>query len=122
MQKGPLADLSGHRLIGYVEDLVPTPELNFTSDVSKSWSNAASISSAIGQQQAIRSGAGIGILHDYIAANDPELTPVLPDISLVRSYWIAVHESLKASPQIRAVWNFVEAEVTGFGKFQRQGT
>lgn len=113
-------DLGRHRLIGYVEDLIPTPELSFAADVSRDWANAVSISSAMGQQQAVRSGAGIGILHDYIAADDTGLTPVLPQIALTRSYWIAVHENLKASPQVRAVWSFVEAEVAAFGQFLRE--
>ena len=40
-------------------------------EVSKNWRNAVSISSAMGQYAGGASGAGIGILHDYIAAGDP---------------------------------------------------
>ncbi len=86
----------------------------------KDWSNALSVSSAMGQMAAVRSGAGIGILHDFMAAEDQALMPVLPEIVIVRSYWFAVHENLRSLPQIRAVRDFIEAEVAAFGHFMRR--
>ncbi len=115
------ADLAQHRLVGYVEDLIPTPELSFVAEVSRTWTNVVSISSAMGQQQAVCSGAGIGILHDYIAAENTALELVLPEIRIDRSYWVAVHESLRALPQIRTVWQFIETEVAQFKSFHRPG-
>ena len=115
-----VADLEAHRLVGYVDDLIPSTELGFAHDVSKSWRSAIAIASAIGQYEAVRTHAGIGILHDYIAASDPTLVPVLPEIVIMRSYWFATHENLRALPQIKAVRDFIEAEVRAFPDFVRK--
>ncbi|MCB1518743.1 MAG: LysR family transcriptional regulator, partial [Hyphomicrobiaceae bacterium] len=102
-----LEDLAGHRLVGYVEDLIPTPELNFEREISKTWRNALAISSAMGQFEAVKAGAGIGILHDYIVTPEDDLVPVLPDVRITRSYWTAVHENLRSSPQVGLVSRFL---------------
>lgn len=100
--------LKNHRLIGYVEDLLFTPSLNFSHEVFKGADTAFEISSAIGQTEAVRSGAGIGILHDYIARNDPGLVRILPDIRLKRTYWTIIHESARELARVRAVVAFLQ--------------
>src|SRR3990170_372609 len=67
------ADLPAHRLVGYVPDLVVSPSLDYASDFSPDWHAGFSISSALGQVEAVRSGAGVGILHAFIARAVPEL-------------------------------------------------
>lgn len=67
-----IEDLKAHRRVGYVEDLIFTASLNFTGEIMRSWDASFEISSATGQTEAVRSGAGIGILHDYIARQYPE--------------------------------------------------
>lgn len=114
-------DLSGHRLVGYVEDLIPTPELNFEREISRNWRNALAISSAMGQFEAVRAGAGIGILHDYIAGNSEGLVKVLPGISINRSYWTAVHENLRSSAQVGAVSRFL-TEIVAQNRHRFVGT
>ena len=70
------AELKAHRLVGYVPDLVVSPSLAYAQEFSPDWDAAFSISSALGQVEAVRSGAGIGILHTFIARSLPELVPV----------------------------------------------
>ena len=65
------ADLAGHRLVGYVEDLIAVPALNYAAQFLRGWRSHFEISSAIGQLEAVRAGAGIGVLHDYLAGRDP---------------------------------------------------
>jgi DNA-binding transcriptional LysR family regulator len=60
----------------------------------------------------VRTGAGIGILHDYIARPVPELARILPDISIRRAYWTSTHESLRDLTRIRTVIAFLQ-EVVG---------
>jgi hypothetical protein len=48
------------------------------------------------------------------------LTAVLPEIVIMRSYWFATHENLRALPQIRAVRDFIEDEVLSFPGFVRK--
>ena len=69
------------------------------------------MSSAIGQVEAVRAGAGIGVLHDYLAGRHPELVRVLPGQRAVRSYWIAIHESLRDVARVRAAADFLTRTV-----------
>ena len=57
--------LKQHRLISYVEDLIFSPSLHFTREILRNWTAQFEISSATGQTEAVRSGAGIAVLHDY---------------------------------------------------------
>jgi len=100
-------DLDSHRLIGYVGDLIASPSFNYTLDAYKGWTSSLEISSAVGQFAAVQGGAGVGVIHDFMAIEDDNLVKVLPDIRLVRSYWIAWHEALKEASRIRAVVDFV---------------
>lgn len=42
--------------------------------------------SVVAQIEAVQSGHGVGILHDYAARRYPELQRLLPDVRFVRSY------------------------------------
>ena len=97
-----------HRRIGYVEDLIFSPSLNYTGEIMRDWNASFEISSAIGQTEAVRSGAGIGILHDYIARNDQKLTRILPDITIHRSYWTAFHENARQLARVRTAVQFLQ--------------
>jgi DNA-binding transcriptional LysR family regulator len=105
--------LKGHPRIGYVEDLIFTPSLDFTGEVMRSWDASFEISTAIGQTEAVRSGAGIGILHDYIARQYPELVRILPAIAIRRAYWTTYHESARDLVRVRTVIDFLQELVGG---------
>lgn len=100
--------LKRHRRIGYVEDLIFSPSLNFTGEIMRDWDAAFEISSATGQTEAVRSGAGIGILHNYIAGQYPELIRIIPHLTISRSYWTAYHESARQLVRVRTVVNFLQ--------------
>jgi DNA-binding transcriptional LysR family regulator len=100
-------DLANHRLVGYVEDLIYAPDLNYASEFLRNWRSGIEISSAVGQLAAIRAGAGIGVLHDYLARPEPDLIRVLPALSASRSYWLAIHENLHDVPRVRAAASLV---------------
>src|SRR5690606_9810126 len=61
------ADLRRHRLIGYVPDLVISPSLDYGPEIVPDWQADFAVSSALGQVEAVRAGAGVGILHTFIA-------------------------------------------------------
>ncbi|MGM5007893.1 LysR family transcriptional regulator [Rhizobium sp. 969_B3_N1_2] len=100
--------LKAHPLIGYVEDLIFTASLNFSGEVMRSWDASFEISTSIGQTEAVRSGAGIGILHDYIARQYPELQRILPDVSIRRAYWTTYHETARDLVRVRSVVDFLQ--------------
>lgn len=104
------ADLAQHRLVGYVEDLIAAPALNYAADFLRGWRSSLELTSAIGQVEAVRAGAGIGVLHDYLA-RDAGLVRVLPELAAVRSYWLAIHEALRDVARVRAAADFLTETV-----------
>ncbi len=100
-------DLPRHRLVGYVPDLTISPSLDYASEFTPDWNAGFEVSSALGQVEAVRSGAGIGILHTFIARSHPDLVPVeaLPPIR--RAYWLVYHESVRPLRRIQAVAGYI---------------
>lgn len=107
-----LAGLATHRLVGYVEDLLYTASLDYTAEFLKGWHSSLAVSSAMGQTEAVRAGAGIGILHAFMASRDPGLVPVLPAHTLTRSYWTVVHEDLRSISRVALVAEFLSEIVS----------
>jgi len=102
-----LADLAGHRLVGYVEDLLYSSSLDYTGGYLKDWRSSVAVSSAMGQVEAVRSGAGIGILHAFMARRDAGLVPILPEHALTRAYWTVMHEDLRGLRRVVLVSDFL---------------
>ncbi|MBU1307594.1 MAG: LysR family transcriptional regulator, partial [Alphaproteobacteria bacterium] len=102
-----LAALEQHSLVGYVDDLLFTQSLDYTGEFLRGWRSSLAVSSAMGQTEAVRAGAGIGILHAFMAGRDAGLVPVLPQHSLMRSYWTVVHEDLRAIRRVALVAEFL---------------
>ena len=105
------ADLAAHRLIGYVDDLLYSPALAYTEEFWKGWHSHIEIASATGQLQTALAGGGIAILHDYLAADHPELVLVLPKLRVERTYWTVYHESMRDNARLRAVSDFLGSAV-----------
>lgn len=106
-----ISELNGHRLVGYVPDLVASGSLDYASEIHPDWKAPLEISSALGQTEAVRSGAGIGILHTFIARSMPDLVPVEIAAPIRRAYWLVYHESVRPVRRIQAVAGFITKAV-----------
>ena len=102
-----LTDLADHRLVGYVDDLLYTASLDYTAEFLKGWRSNLAVSSAMGQTEAVRAGAGIGILHTFMTQGDDRLVQILPENILSRSYWTVVHEDLRSIRRVALVAEFL---------------
>lgn len=102
-----LAELAQHRLVGYVDDLIYAASLDYTAEFFTGWQSSIAVSSALGQTEAVSAGAGIGILHAFMARRTPALVPVLPQHTLTRSYWTVVHEDLRRLRRVVLVSEFL---------------
>jgi DNA-binding transcriptional LysR family regulator len=40
----------------------------------------------------LRAGAGVGVVHDFALPFAPELVRVLPEVRLIRAFWLIRHE------------------------------
>lgn len=111
-REGPIrsqADLAGRLFITHVDDFAYSRALNYASVLRKLMSRRYECGSVVAQMEAVRSGCGIGILHDYAAQRYPELTRLLPDIRFVRSYWLTSHPDTHEMPRVREVYRFMRA-------------
>ncbi|XHB99879.1 LysR family transcriptional regulator [Nitratireductor sp. ac15] len=100
-------DLRHHRLVGYVPDLVFSPTLDYAAEISENWSADFAVSSAMGQVEAVRSGAGIGILHTFIARAHEDLIALDWAEPIRRSYWTVYHESMRPTRRIQVTSAFI---------------
>jgi DNA-binding transcriptional LysR family regulator len=106
-----LEDLQRHCVVTYVQDLIFADQLNFMPELYGPTYSRLECSTAVGQLEAVRGGAGIGILHDYAAQRDEQLQIVLPGTEFERSYWIVTHLDMRELSRVRAVSEFILAEV-----------
>jgi DNA-binding transcriptional LysR family regulator len=84
-------DLRGHRLVGYIPDMIFDKELDYLSDLGVERVSLASNSVSV-QFHWLRQGAGIGIVHDFALPMAPDLVKVLPEqVSLTRSFFLVRH-------------------------------
>ena len=85
---GRIDDLSQHRVVGYIQDMIFDKELDYLREVGVDTVNLASNSVAV-QLNWVRNGAGVGILHDFSVPAAPGVVKVLPDdVSLTRSFYL----------------------------------
>lgn len=84
-------DLKAHRMIGYIADMIFDTELDYLAETGVQTAMLTSNSVSV-QLQAIRAGAGVGIVHDFALPFAPGLRPVLTDrLSLTRAFWLVRH-------------------------------
>lgn len=106
------ADMAGQRFVGYIEDLLYSPELDYMQAPDVDIHVSVQSSNLIAQLQATLAGAGLCVLPDFIAVKQPGLVRVLPDaVHLERSLWLVVHADLKALARIRVVTDMIVASV-----------
>jgi DNA-binding transcriptional LysR family regulator len=105
------AELSQHLQVTYVQDLLFSEALNFVPDVFGPSFRRFECASALAQVEAVRAGAGLGILHDYASSLDPDLQVVLADVLFERTYWIATHADTHDLMRVRVVSDFIISEV-----------
>jgi DNA-binding transcriptional LysR family regulator len=106
------SDLKNHDFIGYIEDMLFTPELNYLNTIGEGINPRIRSTNLIVQIQATLANNGLCVLPVFIARNYPELTPILPETtSLKRAFFMHIHEDNRKSPQVRAAAAFIAAEV-----------
>jgi DNA-binding transcriptional LysR family regulator len=108
---GDPSDLAGKTLVTYVPDLLYSPVLDYFSSFEKHTSRRYECASVVAQVEAVRAGAGLGVLHDYALRSFPELRVVLPDISFLRTYWLVTHSDDRALRRVEEVQSFIVARV-----------
>jgi len=107
---GSLADLSAHRVIGYIPDMIFDRELDYLADLGVEQPPVASNSVSV-QLNLIRQGAGVGVVHDFALPAAPGVRRVLTrDFGLTRAFHLIRHADDRRVPRIE---RFAEVLVAG---------
>ncbi|MDF2142705.1 LysR family transcriptional regulator [Paenirhodobacter sp. CAU 1674] len=94
------ADLRGHRMIGYIPDMIFDKELDYFAETGCETVGLASNSVSV-QMQMVRAGAGLAIVHDFAIPFTPGVVRVLPDqIALTRAFWLIRHADDRRSERL----------------------
>lgn len=112
--RGPILtrnDLRESTLVTYVRDLSYSPSLDYFAEVEEHASRRYECVSVLGQVEAVRAGAGVGILHDFLATRFSDLQVILPNTRFTRTYWIATHIDLHRITRVKELMDFVAARV-----------
>lgn len=102
-----LADLAAHRVVTYVPDLIFTPSLDYLGDLGLPAGPRFECASVIGQMEAVRAGIGVGILHNYAVGPGDGLVRLLPERTLMRTYWLTAHSDVRDLARVRLVHDFI---------------
>ncbi len=105
-------DLRRHTLIGYIDDLIYTPELDYLPEILADLHPQLKSSNLIAQLRATVAGSGICILPHFMAGEHPELVPVLADaVMITRAFWLIVHSDMRDLARVRTVIDFIAGQV-----------
>ncbi|WP_170445749.1 LysR family transcriptional regulator [Ruegeria arenilitoris] len=92
---GPIrsvSELKGHRMIGYIPDMIFDRELDYLNDLGIDRVPLASNSVSVQLRQASL-GTGVCIAHDFTLPFHPQLKKILTDqVSLTRSFHLVRHQ------------------------------
>ncbi|MGI6245846.1 MAG: LysR family transcriptional regulator [Pseudochelatococcus sp.] len=99
--------LSDHTVVTGVEDLAYASALDYSATLERQARSKFRCASVMGQIEAVRSGTGIGVLHDFAAGGIDGLTRILPEIGFRRSYHLLSHPDTHNIRRIAALRDFV---------------
>ena len=86
-----LDDLKGHRIIGYIQDMIFDKELDYLRETGLEQVDLASNSVSV-QINWVRQGAGVGVVHDFALPWTRGVRKLLTDqVSLTRSFYLVRH-------------------------------
>ncbi|OHX14201.1 LysR family transcriptional regulator [Chromobacterium sphagni] len=100
-------DLNGHAILAYVDDLLFSRELMFHHGLCRNPSMPLRSTSVVAQREAALADGGIVVLPYYMTFDDARLAQILPELRIVRSYWISARSNIRRTLRYRVVWDYV---------------
>ncbi len=103
-------DLRGHRMVGYISDMIFDKELDYLKELGVELADLASNSVSV-QLNCVRQGGGLGIVHDFALPMTPGVTRILLDhVQLSRSFYLLRHQDDKRLERLN---RFAKALIEG---------
>jgi len=114
-KRGPIRDrkdLIAHDFIGYIDDLIYAPELDYMAEIARDLRPRLKTSSPNAQLRATAAGHGICMLPCFMAMTEPSLVPVLhKQITLDRTLWLIMHSDMRDLARVRVTADFIVEQV-----------
>ena len=99
------SDLCDFDLVGYVDDLIYAPQLQYMNEINRVLRPALTSSSIRAQREIIAAGSGIGVLPCFMSAG---LSRVLGErVRIKRQFWISTHSDVADTARVRAVRKWI---------------
>jgi len=104
-----MEDVKNHNFISYIDELVPDPQMLYLGEFISTPNVTLKSSSIVFQFQATLAGAGLSIMHCFMADEFDELVCVLPEeVEVHRSFWLNTPEDIHDLARIKAVTQFLD--------------
>ncbi len=103
-------ELAERTLIG-PEDMARLGGIRLGGRVPRTSDFALRSESDLAQWGLIRTGAGIGVMQELVAARLPDLTRVLPDFRPALEVWLAINGDMAGSRPVRLLADHLTAEI-----------
>ena len=104
-------ELENCDFIDFIDDYIYSRENRWLSDIVRPAHIVFRSTSLVAQYIAVSDGQGIAMLPSYVAANNEDLRPVMPELFTVRDIWLSVHEDLLHIARIKLVITFLEKRI-----------
>ncbi|MFD2250397.1 DNA-binding transcriptional LysR family regulator [Pseudochelatococcus lubricantis] len=99
--------LGDHTVVTGVEDLAYASALDYSAALEKQAGRKFRCASVMGQIEAVRSGAGIGVLHDFAAGAIEGMERIFPEVGFRRSYYLLCHPDTVTVKRIAVLREFI---------------
>lgn len=112
-----LEALAGHPVIGFDRDDTARRSIAADGPMVSRETFAFRCDSDLAQLAALRAGFGVGGCQRGIAADDPDLLPVLPDaVRFELEMWLAMHEDLRAVGRVRLMFEHLAGALAAYAR------
>ncbi len=105
------AELEKHRFVDFIDELIHVRENRWLSDILRPQTTILRSTSLVAQFMWASKGVAIAMLPTYVAANNENLVPVMPELFTVRDIWLSVHADLLHIARIKAIMSFLKQRV-----------
>ncbi|WP_193367776.1 LysR family transcriptional regulator [Pelagibius marinus] len=106
-----IEELDNHTFVDFIDELVHVRENRWLSDILRPPQIVFRSTSLVAQYLYASNDQAIAMLPSFVAANNRDLIPVMPDLFTVRDIWLSVHEDLLHITRIKAILSFLEKQI-----------
>jgi len=108
--------IAAHQLIGYDRDPFLLREMQALGVKVERTDFGFRSDNDLAQLAALRAGFGVGLCHTALAARQPSLRRVLPQIAYPLEIWLVVHASMRSMARVRVAFDALATELSHYGQ------